>query len=42
MNDRGILASYLMSLLTKITNLEKTSQLNLVEDSSSKRVNDLL
>ena len=41
MNDRGILASYLMSPLSKITNPENTSQLKLVKDSSSNRVNDL-
>ena len=42
MNDRGILASYLMSPLSKITNPENTSQFKLVKDSSSNRVNDLL
>ena len=42
MNDRGILASYLMSPLSKITNPENISQFNLVKDSSSKRVTDLL
>ena len=41
MNDRGILASYLMSPLSKITNRENTTQFNLVKDSHSKRVNDL-
>ena len=41
MNDRGILATYLMSLLSKITNPENTSQFKLVKDSSSNRVNDL-
>ena len=41
MNDRGILASYLMSPLSKITNPENTSQFNLVKDPSSKRVNNL-
>ena len=41
MNDRGILASYLMSPLSKITNPEKSSQFQLVKDSSSNRVNDL-
>ena len=39
--DRGILASYLMSPLSKITNLENTSQFKLVKDSTSNRVNDL-
>ena len=41
MNDRGILASYLMSPLSKITNPENTSHFKLVKDSSSSRVNDL-
>ena len=41
MNDRGILATYLMSSLSKITNPENTSQFKLVKDSSSNRVNDL-
>ena len=41
MNDRGILASYLMSPLSKITNPKNTSQFKLVKDSSSNRVNDL-
>ena len=42
MNDRGILASYLMSLLSKITNPENTSQFKLVRDHNSNRVNYLL
>ena len=41
LNDRGILASYLMSPLSKITNPEISSQFKLVKDSSSNRVNDL-
>ena len=41
MNDRGILATYLMSPLSKITNPENTSQFKLVKDFSSNRVNDL-
>ena len=41
MNDRGILATYLMSPLSKITNPENSRQLKLVKDSSSNRVNDL-
>ena len=41
MNDRCILASYLLSALSKITNPEKTSQLKLVKDPSSNGVNDL-
>ena len=40
-NDRGILAPYLMSLLSKITNSENTTQFKLIKDSSSNRVNDL-
>ena len=42
MNDRGILASYLMSPLPMITNPENITQLKLVKDSSSNRVNDFL
>ena len=42
MNDRGIIASYLMSPLSKITNPENTSQFKLVKDSNSNGVNDLL
>ena len=42
MNDRGVLASYLMSPLSKITNPENSTQFKLVKDSSSNRVNDLL
>ena len=42
MNDRGILATYLMSHLSKINNPENTSQFKLVKDSNSNRVNDLL
>ena len=41
MNDRGILATYLMSPLSRITNPENASQFKLVKDSSSNRVNDL-
>ena len=41
MNDRGILATYLMSPLSKITNPEKSTQFKLVKDSNSNRVNDL-
>ena len=41
MNDRGILATYLMSPLSKITNPENASQFKLVKDPSSNRVNDL-
>ena len=42
MNDWGILASYLMSPLSKITNLENSSEFKLVKDHNSNRVNDLL
>ena len=41
MNDRGILASYLMSPPSKITNPENTTQFKLVRDSNSNRVKDL-
>ena len=41
MNDRGILATYLMSPLSRITNPKNTSQIKLVKDPSSNRVNDL-
>ena len=41
MNDRGLLASYLMSPLSKITNPENTTQFKLEKDPSSNRVNDL-
>ena len=41
LNDRGILATYLMSPLSKITNLENTTQFKLIKDSTSNRVNDL-
>ena len=42
MNDRGILATYLMSALSKITNPEITSQFKIVKVSNSNRVNDFL
>ena len=41
MNDRGILATYLTSPLSKITYPENASQFKLVKDSNSNRVNDL-
>ena len=41
MNDRGILASYLMTPLSKITNPENNTQFKLVKDYNSNRVNDL-
>ena len=42
MNDRGILASYLRSPLSRITNPENSSQFKIVKDPNSNRVNDLL
>ena len=42
MNDRGILATYLMSPLSRITNPENSSQFRLEKDPNSNRVNDLL
>ena len=42
MNDRGILATYLMSPLSKITDPENKIQFKLVKDDNSNRVNDLL
>ena len=36
MNDRGILATYLMSLLSKITNPEKVNQLKVCKRSMLK------
>ena len=41
MKDMGILASHLLSLLFKITNLERTSQFCLVKDPGSREVKDL-
>ena len=42
MNDKGIIASYLLSPLAEIFNPENTTQFKLVKDSNSNRVNDLL
>ena len=42
MNDRGILATYLMSPLSRITNPENRTQFKLVKNYNSNRVNDLL
>ena len=42
MNDRGIIESYLLSPLSKITNPKNTTQFKLVKDSNSNRVIDLL
>ena len=41
LKDRGIIASYLLSLLAKITNPENSSQFQLLKDFNSNRVNDL-
>ena len=41
-NDRGIVASYIMSPLSKITNPETTIQFEIVKDSISNRVNEPL
>ena len=41
-NDTGILATYLMSPLSKITKPENTGQFRLAKGSSSNRINDLL
>ena len=41
MNDRGIIASYLLSPLAKIFNPENTTQFKIINDSASDRVNDL-
>ena len=40
--DRGKIASYLLSPLSKITNPEKTTQFKLVKNSQPNEVNDLL
>ena len=42
MNDRCIIASYLLSLLSKITNPRNTSQFKIVRDFNSSTVKDLL
>ena len=42
MKGSGIIASHSMSPLSKITNLKNTSQFNLLKDSNSTRVKDLL
>ena len=41
MNDRGIIVTYLLSSLAKITNPENSTQFKLVKDHNSNRVNDL-
>ena len=40
MNDRGTLASHLLSLVSKIINPEHTSQFKLVKDPKLNRFND--
>ena len=40
MNDRGVIASYLLSPLAKIFNPENATQFKLINDSTSDRVND--
>ena len=42
MKDRGIFASYFISPLSNITNAEFSSQIKLVKNLNSNRVNDLL
>ena len=42
MNDRFTIVNYLLSPLSKITNLENTSQFQLVKDPNSNRVNGLV
>ena len=42
MKDGGILASYLLSPLSEITNPENSTQFKLVKEPNSNRVNDLL
>ena len=42
MNDRGVLASYLLYLLSKITNPKNTSKFKIVIYHNSNSVNDLL
>ena len=42
MNDRGTIASYLLSLLSKNNNPEITGQFKLVKDRNSNSVKDLL
>ena len=41
-NDTGIIVSYLLSRLSKVTNPESASQFKLVKISNSNRVNELL
>ena len=41
LNDRGIIASYLLSPQSKITNPEISTQFKLVKNANSNKVNDL-
>ena len=41
LNNRGVIATYLMSPLSRITNPDNTSQFRLVKDLNSNRVNYL-
>ena len=42
MDDRGIIASYLLSPSSKITNPENNSKYKLIKDHNSNKVKDLL
>ena len=42
MNDGGKISSYFLSLLSKVNNPEHTSQIKIVKDPDSQRVNVLL
>ena len=42
MNDRGVIASYLLSSLSRCKNPINTTQIKLVKDSNLKRARDLL
>ena len=42
MNDRGIIAAFLLSPLSKTINPEHTTQLKLEQDPHSNKVRDLL
>ena len=42
LNDRGIIATYLLSPLAKIFNPENSTQFKLIKDHNSNRINDLL
>ena len=42
MSDRGIIATYILSLIINRINPDDTSQFKLLEDPDSNKVNDLL